>query len=66
MKLEIVLMCLVGVVIGLRTPDSLGSIDPNYTIFSANEGLTSSDSKLNKILALSEQIMKRIEAIDYK
>lgn len=60
MMLRIVLLCIVGFAIGVR---SLG--DSNYPLFNADDGLPSTD-KLNKILSLSEQQLKRIEAVDYK
>lgn len=46
----------VSVVVGLG--------DSNFPLFNADEG--GSSDKLNKVLALSEQQLKRIEAIDYK
>lgn len=57
-KMIIRILLLLGAVASAMT------LDPNYPIFNGDEGLTT--EKLNKILSLSEQQLKRIEAIDYK
>lgn len=41
--------------------------DSNYPLFNADDGLPSKvNEKLSEILALSEQQLKRIDAVDYK
>lgn len=66
MLARIVLLCIVGLAIGVRQSESLG--DSNYPIFNPDDGLPSlaSTDTINKILSLSEQMLKRIEAVDYK
>lgn len=65
MILRIFLVCLVIFSVGSK---EISALDSNYPIFNADDGLPSSSSteKLNKILGLSEQQLKRIEAVDYK
>lgn len=55
---------IIRILILLSAVASAMTLDPNYPIFNGDEGLTT--EKLNKILSLSEQQLKRIEAIDYK
>lgn len=54
------------VCVSFRGSDALG--DSNYPLFSSDDGLSSSkvNEKLTEILALCEQQLKRIDAVDYK